>query len=329
MNFLEQLLRRENFLVLTDCIVTPPKNEYVPSLPLRMASEGTDVDEKLKYILCFSCAKVRQRNCDHSDEERSFRTQVFGEELLYALKRGYKIRKLMQVDVIPARHEVFTGFIRKLMQDKIRAEKEHDEIKRQLAKLVANSVYGTLGKNPDKTATAISSVSEILKMLCDPRLSVTQITALGDRGIVQFQNKHDFVNSSSDTSLVNAALVTSYARIQLLQILHSIPAKDICYTDTDSVIFVNKKDSPHPFSGNTIHDHVFMCREMRTDESVTLKGSAAEAVVNYDSYKGLVQQLLEEQVNADAMRMQNSVLVETEDHSIKSSAVSIRHHQQI
>jgi hypothetical protein len=54
----------------------------------------------------------------------------------------------------------------------------------------------------------------------------------------------------SFTNYLHAAYVLSYARITLQNYLRSIPAKDLIYCDTDSVIFFCKNKLPFPVGKN-------------------------------------------------------------------------------
>ena len=71
--------------------ILPPQNLLHPVLPLK-------IDGKLKFVLCYKCAKTNNQNlCNCTDEERSFIGTFCTPEIEMALNKGYKILKTYEV----------------------------------------------------------------------------------------------------------------------------------------------------------------------------------------------------------------------------------------
>ncbi len=71
---------------------------------------------------------------------------------------------------------------------------------------------------------------------------------------ISYNQKKEFVDFANNTNVAIAAFTTSYARLRLYEAL-SVLQHDVLYCDTDSVIFVRKKNAPCPLiTGYTLGD---------------------------------------------------------------------------
>ncbi len=75
---------------LIKCKVLPPRGLFHPVLPLR-------IDKKLLFPLCHKCASLRQAECDHSDEERSWIGTWATPEVEKALEKQYRVLEVYEV----------------------------------------------------------------------------------------------------------------------------------------------------------------------------------------------------------------------------------------
>ena len=75
---------------LIKCKVLPPKDLCHPLLPVK-------VDNKLMFPLCFTCAKFRNGNFTHNENQRCFTGTWVTEEIQKAVELGYKILEIYEV----------------------------------------------------------------------------------------------------------------------------------------------------------------------------------------------------------------------------------------
>ncbi|KAG8239613.1 hypothetical protein J437_LFUL019312 [Ladona fulva] len=76
---------------LVKCTVVPPPSLYHPVLPFRASG-------KLLFPLCKICAlEENQRDCNHSDSERSITGTLASDEVKLAVREGYKLTKTYEV----------------------------------------------------------------------------------------------------------------------------------------------------------------------------------------------------------------------------------------
>jgi hypothetical protein len=81
---------------LIKCIASPPKDLFLPLLPFRD-------DQRLLFPLCRTCAVESRKEscyglkqCTHSEAQREFVTTATHFELEEALRRGYKVTRLIE-----------------------------------------------------------------------------------------------------------------------------------------------------------------------------------------------------------------------------------------
>jgi len=80
----------EKVLGLIYCEAIPPKNLYFPVL-----GEYSEQDKKLVFHLCSKCSALKNEGkCTHTDEERKMIGVWCSNEILLAIKFGYRIKRL-------------------------------------------------------------------------------------------------------------------------------------------------------------------------------------------------------------------------------------------
>lgn len=103
--------------------VTPPKNLYVPVLPIRF-------DKKLLFVLCKECATKysgkeglsRDLTCSHCQEKRSFTTTTTTHELLKSVEKGYTVNYVFDAYFWDKwSNNLFKSFIKTLLKIKLEA----------------------------------------------------------------------------------------------------------------------------------------------------------------------------------------------------------------
>ncbi len=80
-----------NYFGFIKCKILPPKQLYIPVLPLKM-------DKKLLFPLCAKCAVSKNINtCDHSDDERLLCGTWTSMEIQKAVTLGYEIKSILEI----------------------------------------------------------------------------------------------------------------------------------------------------------------------------------------------------------------------------------------
>ena len=138
-------------------------------------------------------------------------------------------------------------------KEKINLERNNIEInpgKRNTFKLVVNSFWGKFGQDSSKMKKTeyISSPEKFFNLLSDDTYEIDDAFLIGDETIqIKYNLKNYFCEESNSSNVIIAAYTTSYARIELYNLLDKL--KNRClYFDTDSVIFTA---FPHEFIPET------------------------------------------------------------------------------
>ena len=98
------------------CKVLPPKDLYIPILPMR-------INSKLVFPLCMTCSTNKnQESCNHSDKERELCGTWTSCEIQKAVKLGYKIKSILQVlHYDEKRSDIFQEYIKTWLKIKTQA----------------------------------------------------------------------------------------------------------------------------------------------------------------------------------------------------------------
>lgn len=252
--------------------ILPPKNLYLPVLPVL-------VNGKLIFPLCLLCAKAqKQIECLHNDLQRSFVGTWTTFEVQKALEKGYQIIEIYEVlNWQQKSDKLFKSYVREWLKIKqeasgwpewisnnedksqyVRNYYEHEKIQldfqnieknpalRSIAKLMLNSFWGKFAQRANmKQTTLCRTYDEYWKIITDPNIKVCgEILANDNLLLVNWKYFDEKFCKVGKASIAVAAMVTSYARIKLYEIMdkiESIRSGSLLYTDTDSVIFYRKK----------------------------------------------------------------------------------------
>ena len=277
---------RQNFPPINDvfgfvsCKVLPPKNLYLPVLPLT-------VDGKLMFPLCRTCAEERlKESCPHNNEQRSFLGSFVSVELQKALSLGYKILETYEVLHYERQiTDVFQDYVNRWYKLKAQSsgfpsdcktaeEKERflslfeenegialdpNKIEsnpglRSISKLMLNSFYGKLAQRPDLPVTRlVKEQPEMWNIYNDEDIVVTGDVILENLLLISYKQKDIKDCKVGNTSVAIASFVTAYARLKLYEEMERIEAStpgSVLYFDTDSIVFVQKADTYVPRIGS-------------------------------------------------------------------------------
>lgn len=127
----------------------------------------------------------------------------------------------------------YRDFVETTYSRRLDAQAKGDDALSLFYKLTMNNLYGRLAMGGEIGRTLLLKETD---------------AAGGPRGIVfgRKQLAQVEIPLPETTNYIHAAYVTSLARVRLFEYLRKIPKNDLCYCDTDSVIFWSESDSP-PF----------------------------------------------------------------------------------
>ena len=182
-NITENFKPLDQYFGLVKLKILAPRGLRMPVLPDRSTGQ-------LVFSLCFTCTKEKQKNCNHSENERAFTGTWTTVEIQEAVKQGYKVIKIYEVlhyeetaqyDPVTRTGGIFTTYINQFYKMKTEAsgyppgcttdilknkyindfllvegillDKENiklNEGMRAIAKLMLNSFWGRFGMQPNK-----------------------------------------------------------------------------------------------------------------------------------------------------------------------------------
>lgn len=262
----------ERYFGFVKCVMIPPKNLYLPVLPMR-------ANKKLLFPLCRTCAnEFRQGDCDHNNEDRKLIGTWTTEELKYALKRGYTIDRILQVLhydhvddnlfkkyinmwlKVKTENSGYPGWVHNerdkdhfieqyYLKEGISLDKEkiqRNEALRFIAKIMLNSFWGKLAQRPNLPHNdLIVSYDDYIKLVEDDKIDIQSESMVNEDVLLTSWSYVD-VNDSylGRTNIAVASYVTAWARLELLAIMEKIEKireGSVLYHDTDSVIYIHRE----------------------------------------------------------------------------------------
>ena len=273
-NFDEEI---NNYFGFIKCILDPPEQLYIPVLPLKTKKK------KLIFPLCTMCAESQNpRTCEHTIEERRLIGTWTTIELSYAIEKGYKIHKIIEVyHYIDKTKNIFSEYINLWLKFKQQSDgwpswvkndddklqyinnfEEREGVKmnieeieknpglRFIAKLFLNTLWGKLAQRPNLQQTKVcTEYKDYWEIVNDEEKVIKGELMVNDNCLLlNWEYKEVDTAKNGNTSLAIASFVTSYARIELMKKLDEIeiiPGR-VLYFDTDSIIFRYKDGEPKP-----------------------------------------------------------------------------------
>ena len=131
----------------------------------------------------------------------------------------------------------------------------HNQGLRSVMKLMLNSFWGRFGMNTNKTQyMIISNPAQWFEMLSDNQYIIHNAD-LSHPGYIQVFYSHNIsmYDEGCQTSVTLAAFVTCQARLKLYGELKKLDSR-VLYFDTDSILYVSKKDEYEPALGDYLGD---------------------------------------------------------------------------
>ncbi|TWW53912.1 hypothetical protein D4764_0165560 [Takifugu flavidus] len=264
--------------------VYPPRGLLFPVLPHK--SEGG----KLLFTLCRTCAETNNEGgpCEHDDEGRALTGVWVTVEFIKALDVGYRVGKITEVwHFDKSSDTVFTDYIHTFLKGKqeasgypaeatdresrekyIRDYQEHqgilldagkietNPVKRQVAKLCLNSLWGKFAQRDNLFKTTIvSDPKEFFSYMFSGKYKVEYFSVLhSNRALIRWKYTDGYVQPPGKQSNVFiAAFTTAHARLKLYSYLEKLQDR-VFYIDTDSLIYLVKEGEKPLELGNYLGD---------------------------------------------------------------------------
>jgi hypothetical protein len=352
----------ENYFGIIKCTVLPPKDLYIPVLPMHCGPT-----KKLIFPLCKSCADSFQTSlCTHNEKDRAITGTWFTEEVKLAVSKGYRMVKIWTVWNFKERTtDLFKDYVKTFYKKKLLSspisfsstedlekyikdvqEKEGIEILpeeakfesnpglRQLTKLMLNNLWGRFGMRENlPTSRFVSQFEQLVKLINDPEIDITGIRLVSDKilQVISKKTNEDFLTTSKDTNIFIAVTTTAWARIRLYKEL-DITKERTLYCDTDSIIYEKVSDpTKNLVIGNFLGE---MTNELDSDDSIVDFVSGGPKNYAYRTKKGKsvvkVKGFTLNSANAPAFAFQNvKNLILSGVHNNRKREHSIERNEQI
>lgn len=172
---------------------------------------------------------------------------------------------------------------------------EKNPVRRTIAKLFLNCLWGKFAQRLQLPKTKyLSEQEELNKMLVDSTISLKAMEILNnpdqpgsDMILVNYEDKHEFIEECPFGNVVLAAFTTAHARLHLYETLQPLGSR-VLYFDTDSIIYQHQEGLFNPTIVNSLGgwtdeldgDHIvkFMSGGPKNYAFETAKGSAVQKV---------------------------------------------------
>ena len=123
-----------------------------------------------------------------------------------------------------------------------------NDVKRQVAKIYLNCLWGKFGQSPEQTLTkAVYGFEDFQKLLHDCNLDKTTLKCRKiwrDYYQCVYKNRTSTAASNKNYNVCIAAAVTAHARCRLHEMMLRIGEDKIAYCDTDSIIYRHLRTGP-------------------------------------------------------------------------------------
>ena len=119
---------------------------------------------------------------------------------------------------------------------------EKNPVKRQLAKIFLNCLWGKLAqKNPTEVEEFIYGLDQYLKLMNNPTIDQDEMKLRHVSGCT-FKARYKKLNKKDETgkfvNLFIAASVTAHAMVYLMSQMYNIGPENVLYCDTDSIVYL-------------------------------------------------------------------------------------------
>ncbi|XP_048879705.1 uncharacterized protein LOC125748000 isoform X1 [Brienomyrus brachyistius] len=300
---------------LIKATVNTPRELFFPVLPSRLPNG------KLVFTLCRTCAiENRQEGaCGHSDTERALTGVWVSAELNLALDRGYSVVKVHEVWHFPQTSgELFRDYIKTFLKVKQQAsgypddatddeghreyiknyleregiELEPDKMvsngdKRQVAKLLVDSLWGKLAQRSNMLQTCIvSDPGVFFNFFCSDLYKISSFAFVNDEvALIRWRYKSSYKVLPGKTNIFIACQTTAWGRLTLYKELEKL-GRRVLYHDTDSIVYISRPGEYEPTLGNYLGE---LTSELAPDEYIASWGALGPKSYCYRLNNGKTQ----------------------------------------
>ncbi|EGT53478.1 hypothetical protein CAEBREN_25096 [Caenorhabditis brenneri] len=121
--------------------------------------------------------------------------------------------------------------------------------KRAVAKLMLNSLWGKMAQRVERDEVEVLiKPANFWKLMHDTALEIVDVRTVNDCMVVKFRRQVETLESLRTGAVHIAALVTSYARLRLYNLMEVVGGENIIYTDTDSIVFSTPDGQENPLA---------------------------------------------------------------------------------
>ncbi|EGT46031.1 hypothetical protein CAEBREN_09358 [Caenorhabditis brenneri] len=212
------------------CRVIPPRRLALPVLPVRVCN-------RLMFSLCTKCTKTCcQSECTHTDEERAINGTFTTPELKKALSLGFIVTEVFHAvkydewleNDAEGNGGLFTSYIKEMMVEKI---------------------WGKMAQRVERDEVEVLiKPANFWKLMHDTALEIVDVVTVNDCMVVKYRRQVETLESLRTGAVHIAALVTSYARLRLYDLMEKVGGERIIYTDTDSIVYYTLVGEENPLA---------------------------------------------------------------------------------
>ncbi|CAO4385894.1 unnamed protein product [Caenorhabditis nigoni] len=366
------------------CRVLPPRKLALPVLPMKYGGRllfalCKKCSQKLNHNACHHTDEERSFNGTFTTAELE-KALSLG-YVITEVYHGVKYEHWAQNDE-NGEGGLFTSYINQMMEEKIYSSgwpknvrtdeekkafvagyKDKEAInlndftrfkknpgKRAVAKLMLNSLWGKFAQNVDRETTSIfTDPLKFWNLLYDTNTVITLVRCVCDVLIVKHRKQVETLESLRTSAMHLASLTTSYARLRLYKFMEMVGPENICYTDTDSIIYAVPdgakdplKDEEGSYLGQltdeltgtmsefaSLGPKTYVYKEMKSngEEKITVKAkgitlnSQVEKLVTFDKMKAMVNEVLENVTPRTTLLLPQHVMTRDKDHKVYSKNI--------
>ena len=282
----------DNYFGLVKCKILPPEDLYIPVLPQRFANKKlvftlcSTCAENCQQESCKHSASQRALTGSWCTPE-VLEALAQGYKII-EIYEVWNFPNTSQYNATKKEHGLFSTYVDTFFKLKLQysgwpagcedvcgkdafideilntegLRLSKDEIQknpglRTMAKLLLNSFWGKFGQNCNLSKKeVISSRAEMLKLLCDPAVTVEAMLELDeDNLLITYKSAESFIEGGKATNVVIASFVTCWARLKLYRLISKLKTQ-VLYFDTDSCIWLERNDGSDyiPVRGEALGD---------------------------------------------------------------------------
>ena len=254
------------------CTVLAPQKLYLPLL--HYTARG-----KLLFPLCKTCADIgNNAPCIHRDsKEREFYGIYTHNELKKAVDLGYKITAVFEIYAWKDwSTTMFSSYIKTFFTIKEQASGYPEDVKteeqkrtyiknkfdeenillddskmirnnglRSLSKLILNSLWGKFcQRNNLEKHEYFTDPSTFFKLIDNDIVQIKDLHWISeDMVFTRYMYNDMYAGSAQSSNASIGVFTTAYARLLLYEYMEKIGPKNVCYFDTDSILFTSSPES--------------------------------------------------------------------------------------